>query len=252
LFPFLHTRVSQMALASLVRASDDFMFSNGDEKRDRTAVRGGWQTATAHLYGYSISPERGVTAGATIEIVRRGFGSFADATVVTGDARLYLPSIAPHHVLAIRLAGGASNGDPAVGRTFLLGGAAPNAATIDFGHEAISLLRGFPVDTFGGSRVALLNADYRWPIVRPQRGVGTWPLFLRTIHGAVFADAGDAWTRSFRMRNLKTSFGAELSLDVIAGYVSPFTIAVGAARGHDGAALVADQTELYFRIGRAF
>ena len=49
----------------------------------------------------------------------------------------------------------------------------------------------------------MINADYRWPIARPQRGAGTWPLFLHTIHGAVFADAGHAWTEDFSIRDAK-------------------------------------------------
>ena len=52
----------------------------------------------------------------------------------------------------------------------------------DFGSSAFSLLRGFGRNTFAGSHVALANADYRWPIARPQRGIGTWPIFLHTIH----------------------------------------------------------------------
>ena len=66
---------------------------------------------------------------------------------------------------------------------------------------------------FAGSRVALVNADYRWPIARPQRGVGTWPVFLHTVHAAVFADAGHAWTRTFDAGAIKYSAGAELSAE---------------------------------------
>ena len=71
-------------------------------------------------------------------------------------------------------------------------------STTDFGRSATSLLRGFGANTFAGTHVAVLNADYRLPIARPQRGIGTWPLFLHTIHAAVFADAGHAWTQTFR------------------------------------------------------
>jgi hypothetical protein len=88
--------------------------------------------------------------------------------------------------------------------------------------------------------------------VRPQRGIGTWPAFLHTVHAAVFADAGDAWTRAFRARNLKTSVGGELSADVVAGYWFPFTLTVGAARGHDGSGMLSDRWSLYARIGRAY
>jgi hypothetical protein len=99
--------------------------------------------------------------------------------------------------------------------------------------------------------VALVNADYRWPIARPQRGAGTWPIFLHTIHAAVFADAGETWTDRFRVANAKTSAGGEFSLNLIAGYAYSFTATVGAAWGHD-AADHSDRGTAYIRIGRAF
>ena len=128
--------------------------------------------------------------------------------MLTGDVRAYLPAFAPHHVAAVRAAAGISTGDATAGRTFLLGGPDSNTLNADFGRDAISLLRGFATDTFAGSHVALVNADYRWPIARPQRGVGTWPVFLHTVHAAVFADAGHAWTQTFDAGAIKYSAGA--------------------------------------------
>jgi Tol biopolymer transport system component len=250
--PIRHTRVSHTALASMIRAVNDYTLPAETISRNRTAARAAWGTTTAHTYGYSISPEGGFAAGATIEVVRRGLGSFADATTATVDARAYLPGVAEHQVVAIRLAGGASSGDSTVGRTFLLGGPTTDPGIVSFGSSAFSLLRGFPSNTFAGSHVAVANADYRFPIARPQRGHGTWPLFVHTIHGAFFADAGNAWTRAFRSNAIKTSFGAELSLNIVAGYFFPFTIAAGAAWGHDPTGVVGDGAAMYVRIGKAF
>jgi hypothetical protein len=250
--PIRHVRVSHVALFSMLSAVDDYTLPDGIVSRDRVAVRGGWATTSAHLYGYSISPEAGVTVGVTAESVPRALGSFADATAYTADARAYLPGLARHHVVAIRAAGGVSTGDPDVRRTFHLGGAAAAGSVVDFGRSAISLLRGFGADTFAGSHVALLNADYRFPIARPQRGHGTWPFFIHTMHGAVFADAGHAWTREFQSDAVKTSFGAEISARIVAGYFFPLTITGGAAWGHDGSHTVADGTTIYGRVGYAF
>jgi outer membrane protein assembly factor BamA len=219
---------------------------------NRASVQLAWEATTAHTYGYSISPENGVVAGATAELVRRGLGASADATIVTTDVRAYLPGIGTHHVIAARLAAGSSTGDPIVGRTFLLGGAFAEASVIDFGSGAIHLLRGFPANSFAGSHVALTNVDYRFPIARPQRGVGTWPLFVHTVHAAVFADVGNAWTSSFDARAIKTSTGAELSTDVIVGYYFPFTVGAGAAWGHGGSSAIASGLTAYLRVGKAF
>src|SRR5207247_5566698 len=123
-------------------------------------------------------------------------------------------------------------------------------SVIDLGRSAISLLRGFPADTFAGSHVALVNADYRWPLWRPQRGAGTWPIMLHTVHAAAFVDAGHAWTRAFQRSAIKTSLGGELSADVVAAYFLRFTAAVGGAYGHDGYGKVRDRDTIYARVGR--
>jgi hypothetical protein len=251
-FPIRHVRVQHAARLSVIRSMADDTLGDSAFSRDRTPLRASWQTITARTYGYSISREDGIAVGATTELVRRNLGSFADATTTTADARAYLPGFAPHHVIALRLAGGASIGSATAGRTFLLGGDFPGDGVVDFGSSAFALLRGFAPNSFAGSRIAITNLEYRWPIARPQRGHGTWPLFLHTLHGALFADAGDAWTRAFDRRAIKTSAGAELSANLVAGFFAPFTVSVGAAYGHDGSGPVADRVTTYFRVGKGF
>lgn len=252
LLPVHHVRTSQTALVSVLLASDRFTLPSLTPSLNRTGFRAAWRMRSAHTYGYSISPERGVSFGATAEAVRRALGSSADADTWTADARFYLPSVARHHVVALRLAAGASAGDSNLQRTFHLGGAMPNVSPIDFGSHAISLLRGFSSDTFAGTHVALLNAEYRWPLARPQRGAGTWPLFLHTVYAAAFVDAGQAWTRRFDIADVKTSAGVELSSSLVAGYHFPFIATIGVARGHDGSATVPDAWTSYVRLGHAF
>jgi len=251
-FPIRHVRAQHALRLSVLRSVADGTLSGNPFSRDRTPLRASWQTVTARTYGYSISREDGLAVGATTELVRRDLGSFADATTTTGDARAYLPGLAPHHVVALRLAGGASIGTSTAGRTFLLGGDFPGDSVVDFGSSAFALLRGFAPNTFAGSRVAVTNLEYRWPIARPQRGHGTWPLFLHTLYGAVFADAGDAWTRAFDRRAIKTSVGGELSANLVVGFFAPFTVSVGAAYGHDGSGNLSDRVTAYFRVGKGF
>ena len=81
---------------------------------------------------------------------------------------------------------------------------------------------------------------------------GTWPLFVRSLHAAAFADAGHAWTNQFDANAVKTSVGGELSSDMIFGFFAPVTLTVGAAWGRDGSGAAADRTTFYFRAGRAF
>ncbi len=250
--PFRHIRVQQSALVSVARAFDDYTFATSSFTRERTPLRSAWQINTSRSYGYSISREDGVSVGVTGEWVRQALGSFADATTATADARAYLPGFARRHVVALRLAGGSSSGDPTAGRTFLMGGDYPGAGDVDFDSRAISLMRGFPDASFAGSHVALLNAEYRFPIARPQRGVGTWPVFLHTVHAAIITDVGETWTRTFNAEAIKVSAGAELSADIIGGYSLPFTITAGAAWGHDASGVRVDGVTGYFRVGKAF
>src|SRR5207249_10324542 len=130
---------SQTSIASIVRAVDEFTVPDGIVSRNRTAARAGWAISSARTYGYSISPERGLAFSATGELVRKALGASDDAAAVTADTRAYVPGVAPHHVLAVRLAGGTSSGNRDLRRTFDLGGASPNLSTLDFGREAISL-----------------------------------------------------------------------------------------------------------------
>jgi hypothetical protein len=248
--PSRRVRLAQTSNLSFVDAVEHFTRADGRTATARVnAGRAAWSLSSARTYGYSISREDGVRVGATAEFARGESGS---ATSVTADGRFYLPSSAPHHVVAVRLAAGTSSGDPAIGRTFHLGGPAQSADILSFDRRAISLLRGFPADSFAGRHVGLLNIDYRWPLARPQRGTGTFPLFVHSLHAALFVDAGRAWNEGFRVRDVQSSFGGELSFKVTAGYAMPLTATIGAARGHDGSGTVADRTSFYIRLGQAF
>src|SRR5207247_522960 len=127
LVPIRHVRVSHVATVSVLSAVDDDTLPGLSLAIDRRAVRAAWATTSARTYGYSISPEDGVTIGATAEQVPRSLGSFGDATTVTVDARAYVHGVGRHHVLALRGAAGASTGDVDVQRSFHLGGALPNS-----------------------------------------------------------------------------------------------------------------------------
>ncbi|PYR37495.1 MAG: hypothetical protein DMF89_06485 [Acidobacteria bacterium] len=256
--PFTHVRTDSRALLSVVAGPSDYIAETPQgtlvqgPALDRTSVRAGWSTNTVHVYSFSISPERGILLGTTAELTREALGAAADATVFTADLRAYLPGAADHHVIALRAAGGSSTGSRSLGRLFHLGGARAAGDVLDFRSDAISLLRGFPSDAFAGPHVALVNTEYRWPLARPQRGAGTWPVFLQTLSATLFADAGHAWTTTFRGDDAKISAGAELGLDLAAGYSFPISAAIGVAWGRNGARPVERGATLYVRFGRSF
>ncbi|MBI3491057.1 MAG: PD40 domain-containing protein [Acidobacteria bacterium] len=250
--PVVHVRQSYLGRLSLIRAIDDYTLAGQNVTRNRTSARVAGVWSSAHRYGYSISPEDGLAAGFTAELTRQALGAAADATRVTGDVRAYIHGFGEHQVFAARVVGAAADGDLSVARTFLMGGAARDTGLIDFGTAPTTLMRGFASDTFGGSHAALMNLEYRIPLARPQRGLGTWPFFLQTIHAAAFTDVGNTWTNEFHASDVKTSVGAELSIDAVAGYVLPITLTLGAAHGHDGSGTLPNHSMLYVRLGHAF
>jgi outer membrane protein assembly factor BamA len=188
---------------------------------------------------------------AAAETSRTALGSDVDAGAAVFDARAFRRVFGRHTVIAARAAVAAGWGDVGARRVFSAGGAGPSYPVFDFGRDAIGLLRGFAPEDIVGSRAAVANLDLRVPLFRPQRGIGSWPVFFRAIHAAAFVDAGNAWNTTFRSADLRTSTGGELSLDLVVLHYFPVTIAGGAAWTRDP---VVDRSQAAFfgRIGYAF
>jgi hypothetical protein len=80
------------------------------------------------------------------------------------------------------------------------------------------VLRGYAQDAFRGRRFLHANAEYRFPLAHPQRGYRTLPLYLRHLHGAVFADAGHAWNGGLVLKDVKAAAGAGVVRSAWAGW----------------------------------
>jgi hypothetical protein len=218
---------------------------------ERRAIRGGWFVSTARTYGYSISPEDGLTASVAAEAALDALGSSGDATTVTAQIRGYPVLGRRHVVLALRAAAAASWGDRTVTRFFGAGGSSADPPG-GLGRDAVGLLRGYAVDDVVGSRAAVVNVDLRVPVRYVERGVGRWPLFIKALYAAAFVDAADAWERRFDSNRVKLTYGAEISVDTVLGFSLPMTFAGGVAWRHDGAGRLPEGAVVFARIGRAF
>jgi hypothetical protein len=219
--------------------------------RRRAAVQMGWLHDTRRLFGYSISVEEGHSVSGAFESTVGGLGSDVDAQAAVVDGRVYRRLGGSHAVLALRGAAAAAWGTLNDRRVFSAAGNGAAGGPFGFGREAVGLLRGFDPDTVAATRAATANVDFRFPIVRAERGTGPLPLFVRAIHGAAFLDAGSAWDTSFRAGDLRTSTGGELSIDLVLGHYLPLTLTAGAAWIHDP---VTSHTggAIFARVGRAF
>ncbi len=236
LLPWRRVRWTQTVLAGLHAATDTIQCPDCahpiETRAARRSIRAGYAFGSAKTYGYSISREEGWTGVATSELISRALGSDGTAGSLVVDWRGYRRLGGRHRVLALRAATANSWGDERVRRDFDPGGSGPPPGGFAFGADAIGLLRGFDDDARGW-HAAVVNVDYRFPIRRIERGVGTLPLFVRTVHGAVFTDAGEAWDRDFRAGALRLACGAELSVDTVLGYALPATITAGVAWRRD-------------------
>ena len=243
----LHTSDESFECASLEPRCAQ---TNGVSVR-RTAARTGLAFDSARMYGFSISPEEGGTVSTTLEYARSpSFGGSA-STSATFDARRYVRAWPKHAAIAVRAAGAASWGDRAVRRVFSASGSETQPGGFRFGSDAIGLIRGLDEDRLFGFRAAVVNVDYRVPIAHPERGIGTLPILLRSIHTAAFFDAGRVWPEPTPNDGVSYSLGAELSADTVFGYFAPLTFSGGVA--WRGGPVSRDRGFAAFvRVGRAF
>jgi Tol biopolymer transport system component len=103
-------------------------------------------------------------------------------------------------------------------------------------------IRGYTYYSVGGRQGALLNATYRFPIVRDLGKQISW-LTFRDIYGGVFFEAGKTWESHFRFNFLKRSVGAELRMLLGSYYSYPTAIQFVAARSLDRSVYFVPQFE---------
>jgi Tol biopolymer transport system component len=167
-----------------------------------------------YKFARSISPEGGNLVTLAYEQAFQALGSEYQFQRVWADWRRYVPLPWLHHVLALRLSGGATWGE--TDGVYQLGGfdSATLLANVDLrtasGIGARQLpLRGYPFGVASGPRGATLSAEYRFPLVALQQGYGILPFFLRQLHGAFFVDGGTIWGDA-QLRGPLVGVGAEL------------------------------------------
>ena len=216
------------------------------------AVGGGWRYAKAQSYAHSISPEQGRNLSLVGEVTSSALGAYTlgddgskqpfDQVQLSAEWREYtsLPW-GGNHVLASKAAVGLSAGDNLNYGSFRLGGSYGEGAVYMLPEEYRSL-RGFPVGAVYGDGYYLASLEYRAPIWRIDRGWRTWPFFLRSLHGAVFCDAGyafdtfpaDGAALASTLGNTLVGAGAELRLDMVLGWGLGLTTRVGYGFGLNG------------------
>jgi hypothetical protein len=251
--PWRRVRLAQSWLAGIDVDRRQLPDSAGVADRSRNGVRAGWALNSSREYGYSISPEDGVWMALNVEEVTPGLGADAKALSITGDWRAYVRGLGRHHVAAMRLGAASSTGNSGMTRSFNLGGNRASGGPFAMGQGVVGLVRGLPEDERLGTALLVANLDYRFPLARVERGIGTWPLFLRDIHGAVFADVGSAGSGMGALPDAAYSMGGEVAARITLGYSWNLSLAGGAAWVRDPTRPdQRDRFAAYVRTGYAF
>lgn len=209
-----------------------------------------------YKFAYSISPEGGNLVTLGYEQAVPLIGSQASFGRFWTDWRRYIALPWEHHVLAVRASGGAAIGEQA--GNFFLGGydSATLLTNVDL-RTASSLgqrqlpLRGYPFGVSTGPKAAALSAEYRFPLASVQRGYGIYPLFVRNVHGAVFAEAGQAWQDRFDWGQNLYSVGAELRAQTHF-MQAPSEVRLGLGQGLVRQGAGAQWPQLYVDVGAYF
>ncbi|MDC0667308.1 hypothetical protein [Nannocystis radixulma] len=192
-------------------------------------------------YGYA--EETGRAASVRLSVVDPHFGGeYGDIQVGAAYTERIRMPWRGHQVLAFRLGGGASAGG--LGRLggFRLGGLRdqPDVIQSFLRREAFGeagYLRGFAWRSLPGDYYAVLNTEYRTPLVDVERGMSALPLYLRRLTMIPFADVGVAWTERLNREALRWSLGMSLVFSFRIGYRETidlfFTYAHGFAQRGD-------------------
>jgi hypothetical protein len=198
-------------------------------------LRLSWAYSDVEQYTYDISPSNGTALGISLSVEDPLIGSQFRSVTLTWYVRQYVPMPwLEHHVLALHYTGGIAGGDPGRRDQFSVGGFQDVSILDGLLQNAIlggAALRGYPAFDRGGTQYHLAQAEYRFPIWRVNRGILTLPVYLNRIHGAVYADVGDAFTGSLDLGTFRVGVGGHLMIDFTLGYLLPFTLRVGYARG---------------------
>ncbi|MBK7154656.1 MAG: PD40 domain-containing protein [Sandaracinaceae bacterium] len=217
-----------------------------------TRARVGFTYSDARAQIYDMTTSVGRTLSVNLSAADRLIGNrYRAAALSWAFSRFWENPLIHHHIFALRYAGGLSAGDEGRRSLYSIGGfPTPDLQELLLEHPVYGgqALRGYAPGDRRGLRFQLVQLEYRFPIVRIQRGLETLPFYLNRVHALVFADYGDAYSTRIDLSTFRVGVGAEVLLDFTVGYVLPFTLRLGFAYGaHERGG-----PRVYFHLGRPF
>lgn len=223
-------------------------------------VRLGYRYSNARRFAHSVSLERGVQAAIAIEGLSKGLGSDYEQMVASADVRHYLtlPWL-NNHVLASRLFLRAGFGNDLADDGYL--GGVTGQSVLTTTTRDLFPLRGLVTAGLGGPVLVAGSFEYRAPLWRIERGLGTLPIAVRVLHAAAYFDYGrvldgvdidgDPDLGAF-FGGFAVGTGAELRADILLGYTIGLDLRAGWAQLLATPEEGTDASGFYFQIGSTF
>ena len=153
-----------------------------------------------------FNPHAGAFGNASLAFAGGVLGGNYDYTKLLLEGRYYLP-LSERSTLAMRAMYGAVGNNAPASEYFYAGGT--------------DTMRAYRDNSYFGTHLILLNAEYRFPIAN-----------IKMLSGAVFADAGNAWFPGYTTNKLYTDAG--IGLRIVFPTLGLGVIRIDYAFGQDG------------------
>ena len=84
-----------------------------------------------------------------------------------------------------------------------------------------------------GRHMALIEAEWRFPIALIERGLMSPPIGLHQVHGKLLYNWGESWDQNGKVPGLRRGAGIEITTELVLGYWLPMDVRFGYAKGFD-------------------
>ncbi len=187
----------------------------------------------SYSFGIKTEPKHDVTIlGTKVYATIMGFSKYLGSTDNYYRAFLgidqYVPSLFTGHRFFGSAKLGLTKGTSLINSYFEGGG------ELLFSSGPLFLNRGFISGAFLGRSIFNLNLEYRFPLLKVEKGYELYPLFLENIEGAFVADTTTYErdpSKKVLFRNFYTSAGIELKTKLIFSYYLPTLFKIGFYHG---------------------
>ena len=169
-----------------------------EDQADFGGLQASWIWSSAREYPMSISPSEGTRLRVSWLHESEGLGSDVSLDKLSFDARIYERVFGARDVLALRLGGGTTWGEPGFERSFAVGGY-PDASLFDIVRTNEAVLRGYPDNAFTGRRYAAVQRRVPLPArLAAARLCARCRCSCAISAARLFFDAANAWSGDFK------------------------------------------------------